>query len=90
METEVRHTGNVVIGGNPENGDAVIRDVYTDREGNEMFIGVEVKGMLCISPLEEFTDEMVAVSIVPKWDEQFIDACCKAAERAALRALANA
>lgn len=86
----IKFTGNVVIGGNPDSGDVIIRDVYTNREESEFFVGVEMDGMVYAFPLEDFEDELVGIAIVPKRNTQLIEICCKSAERAALRALASA
>lgn len=87
---EVKFTGNVVIGGNPDSGDVVVQDVYTNRDESEFFIGIEMDGEFFVYPLKDFEDGLVGIAIVPEWDEALIDACCEAAERAALRALASA
>ena len=87
---EIKFTGNVIIGGNPDSGEVIIRDVYTNREESEFFVGIEMNGRVYAFPLKDFEDELVGIAIVPKRDKQLIEGCCKSAERAALRALASA
>lgn len=86
----LKYTGNVLIAGNPDSGDVIVRAIFTNEDESEFYAGIPFGDGIIPVPLGEFTDELVAVAICDGFDDDLIERCMEAAERAALRALANA